>query len=568
MINASQQFHDAVFGRHPKERVLCLFSDPLYGEVPSLVSTLMAWTGEEIKASAGIKVMDSVNESEELTIGQCNAAVFETTLMNYGGLLTNYVSEFSYNCDCNVMLGVQTERHESVSPDNALCFARVAYKGDEGSGVLVTGHAEQPYLRIEGFGSDIQPPFAVHSVFVDEDFDETGAKITCIGINRGEVWACRWAYGKTWNEVKSNTWDELSENTWQELFGTVSEWVGISLSTFMGYKLQRLAQAHRSFSRYSTNLYEFDMDGVITKWEYKSLGVFQVDRPKLINQKQIQVTGYDKMILFDEEVDDYLSSLSYPITIRSLYEGLCEYVGAEYTDAAFMNQGFTLSAAPDWGEGVTGRDVLSWIAELACCNARMNRAGQMRLAWFVDHTDFCINPSQIFSVNRSNYEVSVIDKLEVIVNREDGETETITIGTGSNIYRIENNPLFIGTTKAITTAATAIYERLHSFSSFAPIEARCVCDWTVQSGDIISIMDGDQKFSLPIYAQTISWKGGARVVYENSGSNKRPKQKGSRYSGNIATMKGDAMIRNLKRTIKQMSEQLNTVKEAVNAADK
>ena len=122
--------------------------------------------------------------------------------------------------------------------------------------------------------------------------------------------------------------------------------------------------------------------------------------------------------------------------------------------------------------------------------------------------------------------------------------------------------------KAITTAATAIYERLHSFSSFAPIEARCVCDWTVQSGDIISIMDGDQKFSLPIYAQTISWKGGARVVYENSGSNKRPKQKGSRYSGNIATMKGDAMIRNLKRTIKQMSEQLNTVKEAVNAADK
>jgi hypothetical protein len=51
--------------------------------------------------------------------------------------------------------------------------------------------------------------------------------------------------------------------------------------------------------------------------------------------------------------------------------------------------------------------------------------------------------------------------------------------------------------------------------------ATAVCDWSIQAGDIISLMFGEETYALPVYRQTITWNGAARVVYENSGAANR-----------------------------------------------
>ena len=91
MYSASAQFHNAVFGNSPVERVLFKFAD---GTI---------FTNEDIHIGNGLKVIEAVNLEEELTIGACPASSLDVTVMNYHGLL----SGFAFG-EAEVSLGVRT----------------------------------------------------------------------------------------------------------------------------------------------------------------------------------------------------------------------------------------------------------------------------------------------------------------------------------------------------------------------------------------------------------------------------------------------------------------------------
>ena len=193
MITATNQFHEAIRQRNPRERILCLFSNPMNGEVPSLVSTMMAWTDEDISAQ-GVNITETLCADDELHIGETNSATISLTLINRDQLLTNYMVSGAYSNDCTVYMGVETLSRNVQPPLGALCYAYMGYTPFT-VGTLIEGYRTAPYLRIEGAGAPMQPPFAVHSVFIDEDYTDTGAKITCFGANEDEVWDCAWNYG-------------------------------------------------------------------------------------------------------------------------------------------------------------------------------------------------------------------------------------------------------------------------------------------------------------------------------------------------------------------------------------
>lgn len=520
MIGASDAFHAAVRGSHPNVRALCLWSDPAYGEVPSLVSTMIAVTSEDI-TSSGINVVESVNGETELEVGQVMSSTLSFSMFNDNGRLSDSLTLVNYKNDCAVYLGVKTAA-ATEEASNASCVAMLQY--GRGAKIKATGHSSRPYLCIDGVAASQQPPFPVEAIFIDEDYDELGAKISCIGAEVGEVWSCYWKYGATWGDLETRTWGVLSNCKWGEFTGEVTDWVGISLSVFMAHKLQKLALSHRSFSRYGTDLYEFFTDGGVEKWEYKSLGVFRVDAPKISNQFIINVTAYDKITQFDKNVADFVSSLSYPTTLRVLYNKLCEYCGVDYTDATFPNSTMSIDKEPDLGETVTGRDLLGYIAEIACCNARMNRAGQIRLTWYNDHTDFILTPTETVSVAAANYQVGQITGVEISVSQNEGDPITVSLGGGSNMYKLSDNPLLKNkTADRIRSIITPIYNRLAGFAPFYPATATCICDWSLQAGDIISLQtDSETTIPVPIYTQTISFSGLTWVTYESTGEAVRP----------------------------------------------
>ena len=419
-------------------------------------------------------------------------------------------------------MGVETLSRNVQPPQSALCYAYMGYTPFT-VGTLIEGYSTAPYLRIEGEGAPMQPPFAVHSVFIDEDYTGTGAKITCIGANEDEVWACAWNYGSSWAQMGLFTWGELSSRTWGSLTGTFAGWAVSFLSTFMGKKLQRLALKHLSFARRGTTLIEYNMRGTASHFEYRSCGVFRFDRPRLMNAETIKLNSFDKLEKSDKKAYNFLEGLTYPLTLGSLYTQLCAEVGLTPAETTFTNSTYSISAKPEWHEDITSNEVFRYIAELACSNVRMTRDGKLSLGWFTAE-NYSLPQTMLFSTEIYDFQVKRIDKLVVEFDRESTEgieKVTLTVGTGDNAYYIRNNPLIMGTDTVVKKMMNAILSRLKSFAEYNPAIITAVSDWTVEAGDIIEIQAHGKSFSLPIFRQTITYGGIAVATYSNDGEENR-----------------------------------------------
>ena len=323
------------------------------------------------------------------------------------------------------------------------------------------------------------------------------------------------------------TWGELSSQTWGSFNGTFGGWTVSFLSTFMGKKLQRLALKHLSFARRGTTLIEYNMRGTASHYEYRSCGVFRFDRPRLMNAETIKLNSFDKLEKSDKKVYNFLEGLTYPITLGSLYTQLCAEVGLTPAETTFTNSTYSISAKPEWYEGITSNEVFRYIAELACSNVRMTRDGKISLGWFAAQ-DYSLPQNMLFSTEIYDFQVKKIDKLVVEFDRESADTTsngiekvTLTVGTGNNTYYIRNNPLIMGTDTVVKKIMNAILSKLKSFAEYNPSIITAVSDWTVEAGDIIDIQAHGKNFSLPIFRQEITYGGIAVATYSNDGEENR-----------------------------------------------
>ena len=71
-------------------------------------------------------------------------------------------------------------------------------------------------------------------------------------------------------------------------------------------------------------------------------------------------------------------------------------------------------------------------------------------------------------------------------------------------------------------AKAAIYSRLASAPTFHPSSTDLFHDFTMQSGDIVSVKSGDDTYSVPVYGMKMKWNGQSTVQIDNSGARKRP----------------------------------------------
>lgn len=492
MYNASAQFHSAVYGNSPVERVLFKFAD---GTI---------FTNEDIHIGSGLKLIEAVNLEEELTIGGCPASSLEATIMNYHGLL----SGFAFG-EAEVSLGVRTET-SSLAPVDANVVAVLRY--GESNAITFTGHDTVPYLRVDGEASTEQPPFAVKSILI------VGSKVYCISAD-GSVWCANWVDGYTWNELEPTMWASHESKVWDEIQGRLVVASYAAPNAFMTAKLVGWAADKRGMAYVDGILYEFAVSGVAERYEYVKLGTFLLNTPTKRKVNLISVSALDRMARFDVAADAFWNGLTYPVTIGQIFTQLCTFVGVPKATTSFINSTRSFSEAPMVAEGITAREILKWIAEAACSFARMTRDGEVELAWFGTRP-VSIPMSQYFGMSPAEYAVAPIDKLQI----SGSETDIgVIIGEGNNGYQILDNPLLYGETDAeIRTLGVPIYNRLVAYAAFSPINATAVCDWSIQAGDIIEIVLNGVTYALPVYSQTITWKGNARVSYESSGAEKRP----------------------------------------------
>lgn len=504
MYNASTQFHDAVMGRSVASRMMFKFAD---GTI---------FTNEDINISSGeVKVVEAVNLEGELTIGACPSSTLDATIMNYHGLLSDF--EFG---EAEVSLAALIKTGAIPSSE---ATALVRLRHDTGSPVTIEGYTDPPYVKVNGVVTDAQPPFPVHSIAV---FD---AVIYFIGES-GEVWQATWDEGvptkdsivpigdpTEWDELIGYKWEDLEDVQWNSFVGQTG------FNAFMENKFRVWAKGHRGLVFDDEMQYEFYADGRAETYEHVKLGVFNVDTPTKRKINLIAISAYDRMTRFDVDADSFWQGLSFPLTLGQIFDQLCAFVGVPRVSTSFINSSLSFPSAPFQAEGITAREILRWIAEMACAFARMTRDGEVELAWFSDEP-LTLPMTSYYSIEAAEYQVAQIDKLQVLNSESD---IGVIIGEGDNGYQIMSNPFMNGTTDAqVRAKGVPIYNRLSTFAAFSPISARAVCNWAIQAGDVIEVELNGTAYSLPIYVQTITWRGGAaQVVYESTGAERRPAMK-------------------------------------------
>lgn len=257
------------------------------------------------------------------------------------------------------------------------------------------------------------------------------------------------------------------------------------------------------------------------EWEACPLGVFIIDKPKIRRKSQIKVSAYDQMSLADAIADEWYDGLTYPITLGEMFTSLCTAIGVtEGSTADALNLDMSFPGKQFEASQMTYREILGYIAEAAGCMARFDRDGKLELAWFRDVTNTDFGSIAAFSAEISEYTVAKIDKVQI--SATDTDIGTI-VGSGTNGYTILGNPFLSGDSEEDTVArADPVIDRLTDFDSYTPVTVKCMCDWSVQAGDIMQLTLYGKQYRIPIFKQKVTWYGGsAKVTYTSTGNARR-----------------------------------------------
>lgn len=101
-------------------------------------------------------------------------------------------------------------------------------------------------------------------------------------------------------------------------------------------------------------------------------GTYTVITPESYGSTII-VEAVDDMYKADKE---YATKLKFPVTIGEMYRDICERKGFMMGSSTFLHDDFVVKAKPD---GVTERQILGYIAMIACGNARFDVDGFLKI---------------------------------------------------------------------------------------------------------------------------------------------------------------------------------------------
>lgn len=292
--------------------------------------------------------------------------------------------------------------------------------------------------------------------------------------------------------------------------------------------------------------------GGVTKWV--TIGYFTGEKPNNITSAEvIDFTAYDRMIRFDVLADDFLKTLTYPKTVKNIYDALCAYVGLQNVAgdelANIMSRSF--ASAPSEMEGYTCRDILRWIAEACGCYATITEAGKVQLLWFTDNTTHAVTGNEEFDVNSADVNTGMTwdeaetytwDEIEtftwndlsgfqeeyaverIVIKQLNNDLDIIYPGTipYGNTYMIVENPfLLIGSNTDLMNYVKPLFDRLSVFGGYLPVNLNCIGNWCVEAGDVITIDVNSYTITFPVFVKTMRWNGSIVDEYETTGNSVR-----------------------------------------------
>lgn len=287
-------------------------------------------------------------------------------------------------------------------------------------------------------------------------------------------------------------------------------------------------------------------------------GVYIVDSATSLGNV-IRLECLDRMEYFDRVYD---TTLNYPASLSRIVDDACVNCGVPLQSASFFNSSYIVSERPTDTE-MTYREIISYVAQLAGCFARMNNEGELELKWYdteafpecLDGGDFQKYEleNQVDGGNFTDYgqtmvidggdfkdlskyhsiyayitlDVStddiIITGCKLIRSSEDREEEYV-YGEDGYMLTIENNPL---AQENLQSLVESISSKIIGMK-FRPLSVQALSDPTIEAGDAAMVMDRKGN-AYPCYFTNLSYTIGSYETY-TCDAKTEGEQKSVRYS--------------------------------------
>ena len=279
-------------------------------------------------------------------------------------------------------------------------------------------------------------------------------------------------------------------------------------------------------------------DGWGRRW---CLGVFTAEKPKRNSRYRVSITAYDNVAKLDRDVSAAFAQLTgWPLSAEFLAQWTGEQCGVTLASNLFF--GANRLIEPFSGDGITGRQILSFVAEAAGCFGRADKDGKIAFGWYAPNEKISVGSSFQYGIQTqfsqdhlqltgvpafsqeedlgvdvvdayydgqgnlylsgkdslgclagkmsvADYQVPPIDSLQI--RQDSGDLGVLYPKTGEHTYRFTGNPFLVfSEDEALSPFVEPMIEKLQAVS-YTPMTVTVPFDPNVDVGDILAVKDRD-----------------------------------------------------------------------------
>lgn len=303
----------------------------------------------------------------------------------------------------------------------------------------------------------------------------------------------------------------------------------------------------------------FELSSTIEKIEY---GTFTVTQPETYGSV-VTIVGYDDMYKADKT---YSTTLTFPATAKSVLIDSCDTCGILIGNSNFLHNDFQIPTMPS--SEYTHRQIIGFIAMIACGNARIDRTGHLQIITYdfdystnihdiesYDSLTSDTNDVQVTGVQMTKTVTKTTTDEDGNANEEDVE-ELVKYGSDGYVLEIEN-PLVAGHEE---TLVSWIYERFKDVT-FRGFTMDYISYPIAEFGDKIKITDWKGKSFYSVLTD-VNFVFFGYTTLQNSAESPMRNQSNYTSSEQKALIQGKELVErektNRENAIKKLNETLKS----------
>lgn len=255
------------------------------------------------------------------------------------------------------------------------------------------------------------------------------------------------------------------------------------------------------------------------------VGTFWAVKPTRQTRNTYKVLAYDVVSKLDGIQSTWLRSIQgdFPMTIWAFAQRVAQRCNVEIANTELPRNG-DYSVAAFYSDNLTGRQMLSWVAQAACTFLRATPDGKLEFAWYETLAGYGISPGtnaegvytaldlsgELLATSENliwtfrqqqtgyydgtlsyeDYQVAPIDKVQIRQSQDDVGVIYPPDEAGANAVVIEGNPLLTAeSAEALQPVAQSIYETMQPIT-YTPLSVSVpLAANTPPPGTIILVTD-------------------------------------------------------------------------------